>query len=93
MCGLDIRFQKYDKKLAEKMYEILKNSSKNCLICLINIFDDITCMIPKGYEYTWRIMAEHRSKWTLLLDNNKWYGNACITRCYIDRKDKFKSKN
>lgn len=91
-CGSDIRFQKYDKKLSQRICEILKSSSENCLICLTDIFDDITWMMPKGYEYTWRIMSEYRREWTQLLDKNKLYGNAYITRCYIDRRDKSKSE-
>ena len=91
-CGLDIRFQKYNEDLAKRMRKILKSNPQNCLICLTDIFDNINWMMPKGYEYTWRIMAQHREEWTEVLDMNKVYGNACITRCYIDRKDKSKSK-
>ena len=90
--GLDIRFQEYNEELAQRMREILKSSSPNCLICLTDIFDDIKWMMPKSYEYTWRIVAKYRKEWIDLLDLNKVYGNAYITRCYIDRKDKTKSE-
>lgn len=91
-CGLDIRFQEYNEQLSQRMRRILKSSSQNCLICLTDIFDDIKWMMPKAYEYTWRIMAQHRKEWCGLLDMDKVYGNAYITRCYIDRKDKSKSE-
>lgn len=86
--GLDIKFQKYDKKLADRLREILKSNSKKCLVCLTDTFDDISWMNSSAYNYTWRIIQQNRKIWTDMLDMNYNYGNAFISRFYMDRKDK-----
>lgn len=90
--GLSIRFQEYDGQLSQRLREILKSSSPECLVCLTDIFYDINWMKTKSYEYSWRIMAEHRQEWTDMLDLNKVYGNTNITRFYMDRSNKDNSE-
>lgn len=90
--GLSIRFQEYDAKLSQRLREILKSSLPECLICLTDIFDDISWMRTKSYEYTWRIMTEHRQEWTDMLDLNKVYGNTNITRFYMGHRNKENSE-
>lgn len=86
--GQSIRFQKYDAELSLRLREILKSSSPKCLVCLTDIFDDISWMKTKSYEYTWRIMAEHRQEWTDMIDLSKVYGNTNITRFYMGHRNK-----
>lgn len=86
--GQSIRFQKYDEELAKRLREILISNYSNHMVCITDIFDDLSWMMPKSYQYTWHIVAEYRKLWTSYLDMNKSYGNTFITRCYIDFKDK-----
>lgn len=90
--GQGIRFQEYSKKLSERLKQIVKSNSNNCLICLTDTFDNISWMMPSAYEYTWRIVEQNRKNWTELLNLSYNYGNAFISRFYIDRKDKSDSE-
>lgn len=89
--GDSIRFQKYDEKLSERLREILISNDENCIVGVTDIFSDVKWMVKKAYDYTWRTVGHYRTQWTSILDLNKLYGNAYITRCYIDWKDKSKS--
>lgn len=87
VCGEDIRFQHYELNLSKRLSEILKGDG-TVLVCISNIFDDLNWMIPSSYEYTWRVVADHRKEWTNVLNLNYEYGNAFISRLYFGWKDK-----
>ena len=87
-CGNRIRFQDHDPELSARLREILRSKDENCLVCLTDTFENIHWMVPLAYRYTWRIFYQYRRQWTELLDLNKQYGNAFMSRFYIDRKDK-----
>lgn len=89
--GEDIRFQKYNQKLSELLKMILKEERK-ILVCISDIFNNPTWMNNRAYEYTWRIVAKNRKKWTSMLNVNHTYGNAFISRPYMDWKEKANSK-
>lgn len=87
VCGENIRFQDYEVNLSKRLSEILKGDG-TVLVCISNIFNDLNWMIPSSYEYTWRVVADHRKEWTNVLNLNYEYGNAFISRLYFDWKDK-----
>ena len=92
VVGDGIRFQKYDPVLAQRLQEILKQSSSNHLVCVTDIFDNIRWMMPTSYEYTWRVVAKYRESWTKFLDLKRQYGNTFMTRCYMDHQNKSSSQ-
>lgn len=92
-CGESIRFQKYDKDLADKLSCILKSKENNLLVCISDIFKHPKWMIKSSYKYTYNIVAVNRKKWIKKLDLNKLYGNAFISRLYFDWKDKNSCQN
>ena len=87
VSGESIRFQDYELSLSKRLSEILKGDG-TVLVCISNIFDKLDWMIPSSYEYTWRIIANHRIEWTNALNLNYVYGNAFISRLYSGWKDK-----
>lgn len=87
VCGENIRFQDYEAVLSKRLSEIIRGDG-TVLVCISNIFHNLNWMIPSSYEYTWRVVAEHRKEWTNVLNLNYEYGNAFISRLYLGWKDK-----
>lgn len=86
--GEDLRFQKYDKKLASRLEQILKSESNSCLICIPDMFGSLKQYVAKT-QWTWtRHMVEYRQAWDRCLDKNKAYYNSFVSRPYICYKDK-----
>jgi len=89
---LNLPFQKYDSKLAEKMRIILKSNNSNCLVGL-----------PIGYHSLENLHNESKKTWKSqvtwiyprlrkYLDLNKTYYNSSMTRVYAPYQDKSYSK-
>lgn len=88
--GSSIGFQAVSHDLSEKLISLLSSpsDSKGVLICLPGFF-----AFPNEYEKRtkkfWRkILVQKRKKWYSYCDKNYTYGNADITRCYIELSDK-----
>lgn len=90
--GEDISFQKCTPELQLRLSEILQSQSKNCLICVPDYFTGAKWMKDDSKEFMWRRVAEYRRQWSPLIDMNRLYGNASISRCYYDWKDKSNCK-
>ena len=91
--GEDISFQKCSKELQRRLCEILKSDNDKCLICVPDYFRGAKWMKYDSQEFMWRRVADYREKWTSVIDTNRLYGNASVSRCYYDWKDKFRCKN
>ena len=92
VSGERIRFQEYDVNLSEKLRKILKNNTQNLLVCVSDIYDDPKWMKNWAYEYTWKVVAKNRKDWSSYLNMDTIYGNAFITRCYMDWKNNERSE-
>jgi len=83
--------QKSSKELTLKLRETLLTDNPNVLVCLWDFFGSLE---PYN-EYHRNIARQHmvplRSKINELIDFNKTYGNAFITRFYINLNDKSKA--
>ena len=90
--GEDISFQKCTPELQKRLCEILKSKSDKCLICVPDYFTGAKWMKDDSREFMWRRVAEYRKKWSPLIDMNRLYGNASISRCYYDWNDKSNCK-
>ena len=88
VAAQNIRFQAFDPVLSRRLAEILKTDDKKHLVCISDIFEGAHWMLPKAREYTWKIVARNRKAWTAALNLNYTYGNAFLSRCYMDWKDK-----
>ena len=88
MMGQRIFFQSHSQDLENRLRESLKNREENLITCIPDIFEDLSVYAEEPYNY-WKLhIAKTRSKWYRLIDKNKIYGNAFISRCYYGFKDK-----
>lgn len=85
-------FQDYSRDLDEDLIKAFNNKNKNLLIGIPKgIFDNSKFNIYAKMH--WRIIRENFIRYSLnLLDINKTYVDASITRPYIDYKSKSNSK-
>ena len=92
--GSNIRFQKYDKNLSERLIEVL-NSNENKLLIGINILSDIKYVENftdnvKNFYINW--IENNKIKIAKVLNKTKNYYSSLITRFYIEYKNKNKTK-
>lgn len=74
MMGESINFQKYDKKLAERLGEVLTNNMENLMVGIPDVF---------GYcpsEYFRRVLASSREHLYKYMNFDKTYCDAFLTR-------------
>ena len=86
-------FQSYQPQLSAKLQEYLKekNRDANCLICLPGILAYENDYEPSTKKFWLKILVHHRREWYAYCDLSYLYGNADITRCYIELKDRSNS--
>lgn len=86
-------FQKASSKMTERLQEIIKSDLKNHIVCLSDVFGDLSKYNEYGEHFWTWFMAENRSKWCSFLKEGKQYYNTNMTRLYMDYKDKSKCGN
>ena len=92
MTGKDILFQNYNDKLEKRLKEVLTSNESNMIICIPDIFNKLKMYASEPAKY-WKVhVAKGRRIWYSLLNINKEYYNAFISRCYYGFKDKSNSK-
>lgn len=92
MEGRNIAFQNINESLQKQLVNIINNDKKELLVCIPDVFDDLSKYIEEPREY-WRLhIAKNRRQWYKYLNFNSQYGNAFISRCYYSYKDKSYSK-
>ena len=88
--GKDISFQDGNEEIKERLKTILKVNDSKFLICLPDIFESLNAYTDEPRNY-WRLhVATFRSKWNKLINFSTIYGNAFVSRCYYQYKDKSK---
>lgn len=83
-------FQDNDEWLAKRLREVAATDKKGFLLCVPDCFrgtEKFEDFAAKWYKYFKR--KEHC--WHKYFDEKKIYGDALITRCYMDLKDKTSS--
>lgn len=83
-------FQTWNEWMSKRLVEIAKTDDGNILICLPNIFSSYKIYNDAAKRF-FRIFCINEKKWYKFFSNKKIYGNAYITRCYQDYKDKSQS--
>ena len=91
--GKSINFQEFDENLALRLKEILLSDEKNMLICIPDVFNGLKQYVPYSKRVWTALLACNRKKWCNLLNINKVYYNAFISRPYVIYKDKTNCKN
>lgn len=90
ICGVGMKYQKYNKELAKRLKQVLDSNEKGLLVGINNVIDleysekynDFANNFWKGW------LHDNKFKLLKLLSKNKQYYSSNITRFYIDYKDK-----
>ncbi len=94
ILGRNPGFQKFDQKLSDRLREILYNNDQDfCYIGVPNELNGFNNRIPATKEYWINYLYSYRKKWLDLLNLEKIYLNANITRPYLRFLDKSKCES
>lgn len=88
VAGRDISFQKQSAALSEALSEVLHSDDEGFLVCLPDIFDDRSYLMDAPAAHWKKHLAEFRPVWYDRLRPGKVYGNAFMSRCYMQLRDK-----
>jgi len=88
----DLKFQKQNTLLANKLQEVLNNRNLNFLVALPDSLASAKGLRRFAKVYWLLFINTHGKKLSKLLDKKYSYGNANMTRLYIIMKDQSKSK-
>ncbi len=108
MDGEHILFQEENRRLGERLKEVIYSDKENVLICIPTFLNRKHSIFLKGDKktltkeekkrirnatrYTDNILAERRKKWYEYFDMDRIYGNSLISRFYAGVYDDDKSQ-
>lgn len=85
-----INFQEKDKKLSDRLKEILQSSNDKIAICIPNPLLSYGNLNQDAKQFWKEHLGYHREIWYKYLNKNKLYYNTQMTRLYMDYEDKSK---
>lgn len=89
IAGQDIGFQKSSPKLIKRLKEVLWDNQDNHIVGILNVFGSLACYTDELQNYFRTYLYEYNREFQYaLLNNDKTYYDAFITRPYISYKDK-----
>ena len=91
--GESINFQDYNEGLALKLRNILVSKDDNIIVCIPDVFNGLEEYVTYSKKVWTALLAQNRKKWCNILDMNKIYYNAFISRPYVIYKDKSKCES
>lgn len=88
--GNDLKFQKYDEKLANKLRKILlqEEGAGACKVAIPRVFASLKGMTQASKTFWSVYLVDHREKIYSLLNPAYRYFDAQVTRIYVNRKNK-----
>lgn len=91
--GKDLKFQKYDPRLGEKLKAILAETPQSdpCKVAVPRVFQSLKGMTHDSRKFWSLYLLENRHKIHTLLNPQYHYYDAQVTRIYVNRKDKMAS--
>lgn len=89
--GKSLKFQNYNQELAEKLKDVIKKNEDNFLVCIPYALKDINVLNSKGSKWWEENLYNNRVKWLRLLTKNRIYYDTCISRFYMEIRDKNRS--
>lgn len=87
MGGVNLKFQKYDKELANRLVEIIQSNNENHIVCIPNVFNTLDIYTEKAKKYWSNYLDRNLHKLDFIKFDKKYYDTQ-VTRLYIDTKDK-----
>ncbi len=88
IMGNNISFQKLYPKLKERLSMILNSNDSNLVVCVPNIFESLDIYIDHDKAFWQEYLSRSRKKWYKMLDKNRTYYDAFVSRCYLPYRDK-----
>lgn len=89
MCGVSIGYQEYNEELARRLKQVITMPDNDkLLVCLPDIFEKMD-RYKAIVDLTWKQHLKwHQDVWAGIVTSEKHYGNAFISRLYMDLADK-----
>lgn len=84
----NLKFQKYDEKLAKRMSEILVSKDKRIAIGIPRTLISYANINDQAKKFWKMDLSYSRHEWYKYTKRGKTYFDSLVTRCYIDYKDK-----
>lgn len=91
--GKDLKFQKWSKPLEEKLHHVLKSKEKHHLICIPNIFSDLSKLTSNSANFARETVLFSYKLLKTSVDNQYSYGSTFVTRFYIGFKPESRDLN
>lgn len=87
----DLEFQERNYELGERLREIIKLNLDGLLICVPNIFSKLSDFNSKSFWFLLHHRFRYEHVWDTILSREQIYGDAYITRPYLNYKNSLKS--
>lgn len=84
MCGGSIGFCHQNEELRKKLIEIANNPISNHIVCLPPMLLSLKDLTPKPKQYWKNLLAVEYRLWFKYIQKQQIYGNAFISRFYMD---------
>lgn len=92
VAGQPISFQRLEAGLAEKLQKVLSSKKEGFLVCLPDIFEDRQYMTDSAATHWKKHLSRYRKAWYDHTHKDLHYGNAFLSRCYMQLRDKTPAK-
>ena len=93
IMGRDISFQKCHPRLRQSLANILSSKDSNLVVCIPNIFTSLDIYTEHNRKFWTEYLSRSRRQWYKLLDKDRIYYDAFVSRCYLPYRDKSKAAN
>lgn len=81
-------FQKYDRELANRLFEILKSDDPSVAICIPDVFKDKSRFTETARQFWHNHILNNLFHWNKYTLKDKLYFDTQFSRFYMDLKDK-----
>ena len=84
MSGMSNGFQREDPELASRLIQVLQSDVPGLMICIPNIKQDMELRTPEAASFWQACIREWGGDFADMLNEEKQYYNAHVTRLYMD---------
>lgn len=90
VSGRNVCYQTATDEVKTRLNQVLGSEKENLLVCLPSVFSDeqLSDEIESAVKFWKHHLSYCRKYWYRNLKDGKIYGNAFISRCYINKKNK-----
>ena len=88
IAGRNISFQKQTAALSDALSDVLQSDDDGFLVCIPDVFDDRGYLLDAPAAHWRKHLSAFRPVWYDHLHPGKIYGNAFLSRCYMQLRDK-----